>query len=133
MLSGFKFKDELEEKFIQGRSVEETTAAVAEADADLEAGKNASHRKKKGKKQAPPSSDDEHAEGGEGTSCGGGGKDQKEDAKLELELGDERKDKESSDEPMAKWELLLNSARQIGLEPTLIPNPNKSLRYTLFL
>src|SRR5271154_808022 len=94
--SGFKFFLEREEKLIQGLSVEEATAAVAEAEADLEAGKKASHRKKKGKKQAPPSSDDEHADGGEGSSDGGGGgKDQKE---LEIEVGDEGKDKESSDE-----------------------------------
>ena len=98
MLSGFKFKEELEERLIQGLSVEEATAAVAEAEADLEAWKKASQRKKKGKTPEKPSSD-EPVDGGEGTSGGGGDKDQTEDPELESEPEGEGKDKESSDKP----------------------------------
>src|SRR5271154_4007831 len=97
MLSGFKFKEELEERLIQGLSVEEATAAVAEAEADLEAWKKASQRKK-GKKPAKPSSD-EPVDGGEGTSVGDGDKDQTEDPELESEPEGEGKGKESSDKP----------------------------------
>ena len=66
MLSCFKLKEELEERLIQGLSVEDATAAVAEAEADLAAFKKdaeAKKRRKKGKKPAKPSSDDGHAGG----------------------------------------------------------------------
>jgi hypothetical protein len=95
MLSGFKFKEELEERLIQSLSVEEATAAVAEAGADLEAWK--ASQRKKGKRPARPTSE-EPIDGGEGTS-GGGDKDQTEDPELEPEPEDEGKDKTSLDNP----------------------------------
>jgi hypothetical protein len=92
VLSGFKFKEELEERLIQSLSVEEATAAVAEAEKELEAWK--ASQRKKGKKPAKPTSD-EPVGGGEGTS-GGGDKDQTEDPELESEHEGEGKGKASS-------------------------------------
>ena len=95
VLSGFKFKEELEERLIQSLSVEEATAAVAEAEKELEAWK--ASQRKKGKKPAKPTSD-EPVGGGEGTS-GGGDKDQTEDPELESEHEGEGKGKASSEKP----------------------------------
>lgn len=72
MLSGFRFKEELEERLIAGLSVDEATSEVAEAEKDLadfkkeEAKKN--KRKSKGKGPAPPSSE---TSGGKGETSGG--------------------------------------------------------------
>src|ERR1700689_1657606 len=70
-LTGFRFKEGLEERLIASLSVEEATAEVAEAEAELEAWKKASEKRKtKGKKTAPPSSDKPNIGTGEGTSQG---------------------------------------------------------------
>jgi hypothetical protein len=54
ILSGFKFKEELEERLIQGLSVEEATAAVAEAEADLEAWKKLPRGRKRARNRRRP-------------------------------------------------------------------------------
>jgi hypothetical protein len=77
-LTGFKFKEGLEERLIASLSVEEATAEVAEAEAELEAWKRASEKRKtKGKKTAPPSSDKPDTGTGDGTSQGDSGGNEK--------------------------------------------------------
>ena len=63
-LAGFKFTDELEERFMATLSADEATKEVAEAEAHLAAFKDAEakkRRKNEGRKHAQPSSDDERA------------------------------------------------------------------------
>jgi hypothetical protein len=70
MLTGFKFKEGLEERLITSLFVEEATAEVAEAEVELRAwkAKASEKRKTKGKKTAPPSSDKPDTGTGDSTS-----------------------------------------------------------------